>query len=364
MDIKNLTLDEKIAQMIITGVSTSLESNPTIEKLIAERKIGGVVLFYRNLSNVEKGINLVNALKNANKSNKLPLFIATDQEWGRVNRLDRIFSKLPPARDICAKRNLNLASKAAKITGEILNDLGINMNLAPVLDIGGFDDNKSLGDRCASTIPEEVRKYTDALIKGYTREKIISVAKHFPGNGASKLDSHFLFLPSSNKSLKQLEQKELIPFISAIKNEVPAIMVGHINLTHFNSITPASLSKQVVTGILREKLKYNGVIVTDDLCMASVRFQYGLGYAAIKAVEAGNDILIVKDEKRVEKIIERIKRLVKLNVIPEKRIDESVKRIIKLKETFKLSNDLIKNGIDIDGYNERIENLTNEIDKD
>ena len=334
----NLSLKEKIGQMIIFGIN---EENVTgrLIKMIKDYKVGGIILYKKNYKTAEELINLINKLKKANKDNKLPLFISIDQEGGRVNRMPNEFKNLKSSAELIKENGSIKVVKAANIISQMLNVFGINMVFAPVLDIQRFSDNHAIGDRCYGKTEEEVSKYAIGAMKKFKQNNIISVVKHFPGHGATSLDSHF-FLPTIRKNIDELEKTDMKPFEKAIEEGVEAIMLGHLRVRGINNYLPVSLSKKFIIKYLRRKYRFRGLIITDDLKMKAIHL--GANIAARKAFEAGNDLIMMGfKEKEVISSINNIKRMVDKKKIKEARINRSIKRIIKVKEKYNINNNEI-----------------------
>jgi len=325
----NMTLEEKVGQMIIGGFNGVLLSEESKNKIL-EKNLGGVILFNRNITDSEQLIKLNNQLKNLN--NKVGLFISVDEEGGRVSRLPKGKILIPPSYKIGQIGNEDLCKDVAELVGEELRMYGFNMDFAPVLDIWSNKENKVIGDRSFGDNAEIVSKCGIQMIKGFKEKEIISVVKHFPGHGDTVMDSH-KGLPVIDYGLEDLSKRELIPFIEAIKNEVDGIMVGHLMLPKVDSSGyPSSLSKIFIKDILRDKLGYKGLIITDDMEMGAIKNNYGIKEASRKAVEAGVDILLVcHTEGNITAAMQSIVEGVRGGDISEERIEESVKRILKTK---------------------------------
>lgn len=349
----NCTLEEKLGQMFIVRMKGKTVTSE-LESLIKEYHIGGISLYYNNYDSYEEMYSLINELKKINKKyNKTPLFIAVDQEGGRVDRMPDEFKTLPSAKKISIDEKL--IKESGNITGELLSDLGINLNFAPVLDIQRFSDNHAIGDRCFGENKEDVIK-NGLLMMNTLKKNVIPVVKHFPGHGLVKRDSHIL-LPVISKDIKK--EDDICPFIEAIKENVPAIMISHIMLTEMDKIYPASLSKKVIKDYLVNELGYKGLIITDDLKMKAVNFVYGYKKSALKAIEAGeNVILIGSDYEEVKKCINFIKLKLNDSLIDD--INTSYEKIISLKEEYNLNDDK-KEKIDIEKYNKRIDKVRNSV---
>lgn len=355
--INELSIEEKIGQMIMVGIEGKTITK-RIKKLIEHYHIGGIILYRKNFNTYEELLNLIRELKKLNCKNHLPLFIAIDQEGGRVNRMPKEFENILSAKTIAEKKNIKYIQEAADITGEMLFKTGFNMNFSPVLDIKRFDNNHAIGDRCYGENKEDVIKYGIPVMKKLQNKKIISVIKHFPGHGATKKDSHYL-LPVINK-LKDLEDNDIKPFEEAIKQGADAIMVGHLLINKIGKVYPASLSRKFIYQYLRKRYKYNGLVITDDLKMRAIRFLFGESLSTKKAFEAGNDIVIFRyNQKQEEKVIKQILDAAKCGKLKINRINKSVSRIIKIKEKYEISDEKEIVGCNIEEINKRIFDLNN-----
>ena len=360
MEIEELSIKEKIGQMVMIGIDTNYITD-RIKNMIRNYKIGGIILYRRNFATYQDMLNLIRELKYLNKENKIPLFIAIDQEGGRVNRMPKEIKNLPPANKVAEVGGESLTRKAAQITGEVLNKSGYNLNFAPVLDVKRFNDKHGIGDRCFGDDIEEIARCGIAVMEELQKQGVISVIKHFPGHGATNQDSHYM-LPIINKKIEILEKEDMYPFEQAIKNGADAILVGHLLIKNITGIYPASLSRKFIYKYLRKKYRYNGLIVTDDLKMRSIKFVYGADLAVIKAFEAGNDIIVFRFGKDEEKrVINKIINLVKKGEIKEYRINNSVKRIIKMKQKYNISDTDEIEGINLEEINREIQEVKESI---
>lgn len=356
MEIKELSIEEKIGQMVIIGMDSNYITE-RIETMIKKYKIGGIILYRKNFSTYEEMLKLIKNLKELNRENKIPLFIAIDQEGGRVNRMPKEIKNLPSANQIATAGGKELIQKAYQITGELLKKSGYNLNFAPVLDIKRFENQHGIGDRSFGKEVNAISECGISAMQEMQKQGIVSVIKHFPGHGATQKDSHYM-LPIINKKMEQLEKEDMYPFEQAIKNGADAILVGHLLIKNVTGIYPASLSRKFIARYLRKKYRYNGLIITDDLKMRAIKFIYGADLAVKKAFEAGNDIIVFRFNKNEEvRVIEKIIKLVKTKKIKESRINKSVKRIIKIKEKYNVSDVIEKNGVDITLINEKIEDI-------
>ena len=354
MDIKELSLQEKIGQMIIIGMDTNYITD-RIKDMILKYKIGGIILYRKNFNTYQDMLKLIKNLKDLNRKNKIPLFIAIDQEGGRVNRMPKEIKNLPSANQIAITGGEELVRASANITGQILRKSGFNLNFSPVLDIKRFENNHAIGDRSFGSDKEEVAKFGITAMKELQKNKVISAIKHFPGHGATKQDSHN-FLPVINEKIEKLEKEDMYPFEQAIKNGADVVLVGHLLIKNITGIYPASLSRKFIAKYLRMKYRYNGVIITDDLKMKAIKILYGTKLSVRKAFEAGNDIIVFRyNNKKEVEVIEQIISLVKKGKIKENRINKSVKRIIDLKNKYEISDTEEIQGIEIEKVNKEIE---------
>lgn len=297
--IQDLTMQEKVGQMIMVGINGNV-INSRIRTLILKYKIGGIILYRKNFNTYQEMLKLVKDLKDLNKENKIPLFIAIDQEGGRVNRMPKEFKNLPASYKISKTNDEKLVSKAAKIIGEMLLETGINMNFAPVMDIKRFEDSHAIGDRCFGDNKENVTKYGTITMKELSGQGIIPVLKHFPGHGLTTKDSHY-FLPVINTDIADIENIDMKPFEKAIKDGADAIMVGHLIIKKLTGNLPASLSRKFIGRYLRKKFRFNGLVITDDLKMRAIKFVYGYKLAMKKAFTSGSDIVVFRFSGREEK---------------------------------------------------------------
>lgn len=355
-NIEEISLNEKIGQMLIVGFDGQ-NINENIKSLILDNHVGGVIFFSNNVESLEGVINLTNELKKINTSNKFPLFIAVDEEGGSVSRTPNEFLAIPSAQYIGAFDDENINYNIGKIIADELKQQGYNMDFAPSLDILSNPYNTVIGDRSYGETSDIVSRLGIKTMEGIRDSSIVSVIKHFPGHGDTDVDSHY-GLPLVEKSLAELKELELIPFENAIKAGADAIMISHILLTKIDSENPATMSKEVITNVLRENMEFDGVVITDDMTMGAIIENYDIGEASVKSINAGADIILVCHGYENElNVINSIKNAVKNNIISEERINESVYRILKLKEKYKITNENIEINTDVSNINKRIENI-------
>lgn len=354
MKIEELTLEEKIGQLFMVGLE---ENNIETIKMIKDYKIGGVVLYKKNYHTYEEMISLVNTIKAENKQNNpVPIFISIDQEGGRVNRMPREILNLKSATKLVRTEDLDVVRESGKIIGKMLNKTGISMNYAPVLDIRRFEEKHAIGDRCYGENKEEVCKNALEVMKEMQKQDVISVIKHFPGHGLTKKDSHFR-IPKIKEKIEILEKEDMVPFQKAIEEGADSIMVGHLILKDVDRKYPASLSKKVIQKYLIEKYNYKGLIITDDLKMMAIRLHYNMKRAVVRAIEAGNDIIMIGlPYKKVKAIIRYITNKVRKGKIDIERINQSAQKIIQIKEKYNIEDKEIE-GFSITEINEKIKQI-------
>lgn len=210
MKIEELSIQEKIGQMLMIGMDTNYITE-RIERMITQYKIGGIILYRKNFNTYQEMLALIRQLKELNQQNKIPLWIAIDQEGGRVNRMPKEILNLPAANKIATKGGLGEVEKATTIIGKILRQSGYHIDFAPVLDLKRFENEHAIGDRCYGETKEEVTKFGIAAMKKLQEEGILSVVKHFPGHGATKRDSHY-FLPLIKEKIEVLEIRRHVSF--------------------------------------------------------------------------------------------------------------------------------------------------------
>lgn len=354
--IMDSNLIKMIGQKFILGLDVN-NVTPAVIKAIKTFKIGGVILYKKNYSDYQSMINLIKKLKSLNQSNPHPLFIAVDQEGGRVNRLSKPILNIPAAYKITKTGQIKNAIEAAQITGEILVQSGFNMNFAPVLDIKRFDDNHAIGDRSFGPDIQTISKYGLPYFKELNKH-LISVVKHFPGHGKVNQDSHFI-LPTARKYADF--QTDLIPFERAIRNGCDAIMVGHLLIKDINQFYPIAFSKNFLKPNLRQLYQFKGLIITDQIKMRALYFRYNIFHLIKRAFENDVDIVLMKFKPQDLKKFTKLIKLYHANQLNQSQLKESYQRIIQIKEKYQINDNLNFNGIDITTYNNRIAKLRNKI---
>lgn len=353
--IESMTLEEKIGQMLMVGFE-GLELDEQIIKMIEEDYLGGVILFKRNINDAPQLLNLINDLKTTNMKNKIPIFVGVDEEGGSISRMPDAFRKIPTNRNIGKQNDEEFAFKIGSTIGNEIKSLGFNVDFAPVLDIDSNPNNPVIGDRSLGSDEKIVSDLGIQIMKGIQSQDIISVVKHFPGHGDTLVDSH-VGLPTVDKNIDDLMEFELIPFKEAIKHNVDGIMVAHILYSNLDPQNPASLSEKIIDGLLREQMNYDGLVITDDMTMGAILENYDIGDAAVQSIKAGSDILLVCHGYDNEiKALDSLRASVRDGVISEERIDESVYRILTLKEKYQISDEIIED-IDVEQINNTIDQI-------
>lgn len=352
--LADMTLEQKIGQMLQVDFRQWNGQDHTVlsdevANIIDKYDLGGVILFAENVKETAQTTKLVHDLQEVVKtdeSNDVPLLITVDQEGGIVTRLGT-GTNLPGNMAIGATRSSEYAYNTGKIIGSELNSLGINVNFAPVLDVNNNPANPVIGVRSISSDPSLVGELGSSIMSGIQDQGVSATAKHFPGHGDTATDSHY-GLPVVDKSLEELEQTELAPFKTAISQGIDMIMTGHIGMPQIESEVvnssqgefplPSTLSDDVITGILREHLGYDGVVITDALNMKAISDNFSESQAVIKTINAGVDIALMPtilrseaDVYKLETIINDVINAVNSGEISMNRIDDSVKRVLKLK---------------------------------
>ncbi|MGG1678527.1 beta-N-acetylhexosaminidase [Neobacillus sp. NRS-1170] len=338
--LNKMTLNEKIGQMIIAGFD-GITVNSNTQNLINKYKPGGLILYQTNVKDAAQLVNLTNAIKIANSKNRVPLFISVDQEGGRVHRMPTSIQNTPSARIIGNKNDQKYAYNIGKVIAYELQAFGFNTDFAPVLDIQSNPNNTVIGDRSFGTNSSIVSKMGVSMMKGIGAGKIIPVIKHFPGHGDTSVDSH-LELPLVQNDLTRLKTVELVPFNNAIKEHADMVMVAHILVKKIDPNYPASMSKTIITDLLRKQYRFRGVVISDDMTMGAIAKHYNLKDAAVRAVNAGSDIILVgHGMDNVATVYNSIYSAVTNHTISEDTINKSVYRILSLKHKYNLNNNKV-----------------------
>ncbi|MGI6383184.1 MAG: beta-N-acetylhexosaminidase [Tissierellaceae bacterium] len=331
--LDSMTLEEKAGQLLIVGFKGTFLNDRT-KSYINDLKVGGLILFDRNIESKGQIIGLVEEIKGSNAEEDIPLFLCIDEEGGSISRLPKEYRRLPDPFQIGETNDVDIAFQFGQLLGNRVKGLGLNLNFAPVLDIHSNPDNPVIGKRAYGTNPERVSDIGLEVAKGIRNSSIIPAVKHFPGHGDTSTDSH-LELPIIDKSLEELRNFELIPFEDAIENNIEMIMMAHILLPSLDKDYPATLSKKIVHDLLRDEMGYEGVIVSDDMTMGAIVNNFTLEDACIDFLKAGGDILLVchgEDNPRI--VFDKIIDAVEIGELSMEEIDEKVYRILELKDRY------------------------------
>lgn len=343
--ISRMSLTEKIGQMLLVGFrGRSIERRHEIVSDIEKHKIGSVILFEydarlrqraRNISSPQQLKKLTTDLQSYAD---IPLFISIDEEGGLVSRLKSRygFRSFPSQRDVAARGDLGFTFDNALGLSAQLSEHGINMNFAPVVDVNTNPQNPIIGKlgRSFSADEQLVTEHAREVIRAHKANQVATALKHFPGHGSSTKDSHKSLVDVT----KTWSQKELTPFVDLTREgEVDMIMTAHVFNRNLDSDFPATLSEKIIGNLLRRQIGFNGVVISDDMNMKAISDHYELDFAVERAIKAGVDILLFGNNLDYDKSIARkvqkiVKRLVRRGSISEERLDQSVRRILLLKE--------------------------------
>lgn len=324
--VESMSQTEKLGQMVMIGIQGTKVDDDSLY-MLNQYHMGGVILFDRNMENPEQVKQLTSDLQ-AQSNEKVPLFIGIDEEGGDVVRMAEKLTPPPSQKEIGATGDIEQAKTWAIKTAKSLKDMGINVNFAPVADVGSNDK------RSYSTDTNIVIDFVRAATKGYQQENIIYSLKHFPGIGKGRVDSH-VDSSSIDVAKEVLMTEDIIPFKTIIDENDPNdyfILVSHLKYPALDEEYPASLSSKIMTDLLRNELGYKGIIITDDMEMGAVANHNDFRSIGVKAVKAGADIVLVCHEyEHQQEVYLGLLDAVNSGEISQERIDESVKRIIKVK---------------------------------
>ena len=377
--VEDMSVDEKVGQMLMpdfrnwqkqgeskaTGFTVM---NDEVGSIIKKYHLGGVILFAENVVGTEQTARLTDGLQKA--SPELPLFITIDQEGGIVTRL-QTGTNLPGNMALGAARSEKYAYQTGEIIGKELSSLGVSVNFGPALDVNNNPANPVIGVRSFSSNPELVSKLGIQTIKGLQSQNMAATTKHFPGHGDTAVDSHY-GLPLVSHDKERLRSVELVPFQKAIDEGVDMVMTAHVQFPAFDDTTytskkdgqeimvPATLSKKVLTGLLREEMGFEGVIVTDALNMKAIADNFGQEEAVVLALKSGVDIALMpaqvnslQMEGNLSSVFNAVKKAIDTGDLPIEQVNNSVQRILELKEKRGI---LTPNSTQID---EKVENTLN-----
>ena len=325
--VANMSDADKVGQLMMIGIHGK-SLNDDARFMLNEYRVGGIILFDRNMESKDQVKTLITDINKAGKSAGLtPLFLGIDQEGGAVARMDDKLIKVSPAEEV-GKEPVEQAASLAKEAGTELKELGFNINFAPVADLG-----LTYG-RSYSTNPDEVVRYAGTVGKAYDEAGLWYSYKHFPGIGKTDVDLHAdtSIVPVSKETLLSEDTKVFVDLIKQSKPNTYTIMVSHAMYPQIDPDHPSSLSKAIITDWLRKDMGYNGVVVTDDMDMGALAKHYTFGDMAVQSILAGSDILLVCHEyEHMQEAYNGLMKAVKDGRISKERLDESVKRILLMK---------------------------------
>lgn len=336
--LKNMTLEEKIGQLFIVELEAldidddnkTRKLTENMKKSIEKYHIGGVVLFGRDIQTREQTKQLTSDLQDASK---IPMFISVDEEGGSVARIssneEMGTTSFPSMGEIGKTKDEKKAYEVGKTIGNDIRKLGFNLDFAPVADLLTDDGNVEIGDRSFGSDPEVVAKMVAEEVRGLQEEDVSATLKHFPGHGDASADTHKGYVSVEN-GIKTLRKREFVPFQAGIDEGCDFVMVSHVNISKVTQDeTPSSLSELVIKEILRGELGFQKIIITDAMNMQAITKFYEDKEAAVMAIEAGNDMILMPEN--LKEAFEGIEEAVEEGEIEEKDIDDSVRRILNVK---------------------------------
>jgi beta-N-acetylhexosaminidase len=330
--VSPLALRRQIGQLLIAGFDG--HQIPTeLRSLAKEFGLGGVILFARNIVEPEQVAEL--SFDAARMTTDLPLWVSVDQEGGRVARLKAPFTEWPPMATLGRSGDVHLAERFARALALELKAVGITLDYAPVLDVHTNPKNAVIGDRALGEKAADVARLGSAIVRTLQAEGIAACGKHFPGHGDTSADSHHE-LPLVDQPPERLREVEFLPFKAAIEAGVAAIMTAHVLVPSLDEKRPATLSRRVVYDLLRDELKFEGVILSDDLEMKAIAAEYAVPTAAVMAIEAGCDgaLICSGDHDTQAAALEALVHAVEDDRLPLARVEDALRRQQRAKERF------------------------------
>ncbi len=326
------SIQQLIGQHVLIGVSGHALTAEE-KKFIVQNNISGVVLFSRNVAEPKQVHDLCAEIQSLRHQTieKAPLYTAIDMEGGRVARLKAPFTEWPPLKKLGDLDAPTVSFNFAKAMGQELKAVGINLDFAPCIDVFTNPKNTVIGDRAVSSDPEMVAKHTSALIRGYMKSEVIACAKHFPGHGDTVLDSHF-DLPVEQADRQRLDRVELVPFKKAFKSRLDMLMTAHIRFPKIDPDWPVTLSEIFLKQILRGEMRYQGLIITDDLDMKALASHYDREKIPVRALQAGADLVLYCNEpESPPRAIEGIAKALTDGVLKKSDLENTYNRILEMK---------------------------------
>lgn len=339
--LDQMTAEEKAAQLFIIlpealmkDVGTVTAAGEATQKAITQVPVGGFIYLDDNLESRDQVKTMLENVQTYSMERiKIPMFLCVDEEGGAVARIAGSgkfdVAQFNDMSVIGARGNEDEAYEAGRTIGTYLSDMGFNVDFAPVADVLTNPENQVVKKRSFGSDPELVSSMASAAARGLEEQGICAVYKHFPGHGGTADDTHegYAYV---DKSLEELKKQELVPFQAAIDDGAKVIMVGHISLPNVTGDnTPASMSSEIITGLLREQMQYDGIVVTDAMNMGAVTEQYSSAEAAVQTILAGSDLVLMPED--FNEAYQGVLRAIEDGTISKERLDESLRRILKIK---------------------------------
>lgn len=328
---KRSELEAKLAQMFIVGVPGTELSKPS-EEFLRDYQPGGIIYFAANYETPALLAEMSEAIQDTrDRQRNLPLFISVDHEGGKVQRFRKPFTHFPEPMDIGDIGSPKLAFMVAEVMARELRAVGVNVDYHPLCDIHTRDSNPVIGRRAFGRDDETVSKMASAMVRGFVANKMVACAKHYPGHGDTTVDSHY-DLPKVDVPWDELLQRELKPFQRAIKSRVDMIMTAHMLNSALDPVYPATLSFTTITTKLRKELRFNRIIITDDMQMDAVAKHFGEEDMIALAINAGCDILLYRHEEKGRKAMDVAFKFLREGRISAESVEASYARIKEVKE--------------------------------
>lgn len=328
---KRSEIELKLGQMFLVGIP-GVELSPESEAFLREYQPGGIIYFAHNYESPALLAEFSDSIQNTRSDGlNLPLFISVDHEGGKIQRFKKPFTHFPEPVEIGNIGSPKLAFLVAEVMAKELRAVGVNIDYHPLCDIHTRPSNPVIGRRAFGTDDELVSRMASAMVRGFVANKMVSCVKHFPGHGDTTVDSHFE-LPRVNDTLDQLRERELKPFARTIKSRVDMIMTAHMLNTSIDPVYPATLSYSTITGLLRKEMRYNRLVITDDMQMDAVAKHFGEEDMIALAINAGCDILLYRDEAKGRQAMDIAFRFLKEGRITAEQVEAAYARIHEVKD--------------------------------
>ncbi|MCF2970324.1 beta-N-acetylhexosaminidase [Synechococcus sp. Nb3U1] len=340
IDLSTWSLEEKVGQLFLVYFEGP-ELSPALEEMIQDYHVGGLI-FYSIAGNIQTLSQLAQLTASVQAQSRIPLWMGIDQEGGPVVRITEGVTVFPSAMAVAAAGSLADARAMAQVVGVELKSLGFNLNFAPVVDVNSNPHNPIIGIRAFGSDPNQVADYGLAMLCGYQQAGILCTPKHFPGHGDTHIDSH-LGLPRVDRPLAELQATEIYPFQTLIKAGAEAIMTAHVVMPALGSDQPATLAPEVLSGWLRNKLGFQGLICTDSLTMGAIAQTYGIPEAAELAFKAGADMLLFGADRGFTPVVQKdayahLLQGFRSGRLSVEQLDQSLQRILSLKQRYRLGS--------------------------